>query len=153
MPNFSLDFSELNTVVNKDRYKLADVKDRLEKVAFDIFRMKDGDPDELWEVQSADDGSFIVCKYSDETPELEPKTASVKYSWEVLNNSNNLHIFYKGTPITKISLDSLSIHEVSTISRFLPKKLASDKFFVKALLNSVSDTVKQDILKTYPELQ
>jgi hypothetical protein len=149
MATFPVDFSNVFSVVDKTSFKLSDVKDRLEKVAFDIFRMKDGDPDELWEVQSADDGSYIVCKYTDEA--LEPKTASAK-TWEVLNNSNQLHIFYKGTPITKISLDTLSTNEISTVSRFLPKKLASDKVFVKALLNSVSDSEKQNILKSYPEL-
>jgi hypothetical protein len=62
MPKFSVDYSGLENKIYKKAYRLADVKDQLETVAFDIVRFKDNDKGaELWQVQSADDGDYIVA--------------------------------------------------------------------------------------------
>lgn len=156
MPKFSIDYQKLSDSVDyvqKKVFKLADVQHRLEKVGFDVVRFKDGDPDELWQIQSADDGEYIVAKYESDEPKPESKTAS---KWEVLvsESSGDINIFYNGQPITKLGASQLGVssEDVSTLRRFLPGKLSSDKNFVKALLATLDETSKEAVLKLYPEL-
>lgn len=150
MPKHILDYDAILTnSVNRQTYKLSEVKHRLEKVAFDIVRFKDSDVDELWQVQSADDGDYIVAKYQD-APEDQTKTASAK-TWDVVIADSAINIFYKGHPVMKIAASS-DADQLATIKRFLPNKLATDKTFVSALLNSISTTAKASLLRQYPEL-
>lgn len=156
MPKFSIDYQKLSDSVDyvqKKVFKLADVEHRLEKVGFDVVRFKDGDPDELWQIQSADDGEYIVAKYESEEAKQETKAAS---KWEVLvsESSGDINIFYNGQPITKLAASQLRVssEDFSTLKRFLPGKLASDKNFVKALLATLDETSKEAIIKLYPEL-
>jgi len=154
MSKFSVDFKKLEDKVLNRVYKYADVKDRLEVVAFDIVRFKDGDKGSaLWQIQSADDGDYIVTLYDE--PEEQTKTAS-RNPWEVSFSkiSNSLNIFYKGDPICKVSAKKLGIpdSELNFVERFLPKKLASNEKLVKALLLELSDSAKNEVLSKYPEL-
>jgi hypothetical protein len=76
MSKFSLDYSDLANKIVKRAYRLSDVKDQLETVAFDIVRFKDADKGaELWQVQSADDGDYIVALYDDTSEAELEKTA------------------------------------------------------------------------------
>src|SRR5277367_5566215 len=144
MKHFSIDYQELANSVShahKEFFKLADVKHRLEKVGFDVVRFKDGNPDELWQIQNSDDGDYIVARYDSEEPKVEAKAATL---WETLvsESSGDINIFYKGQPIVKMAASKLGIssEDVKTIKRFLPGKLASDKSFVKALLNTLDES-------------
>lgn len=155
MPKFSIDYQELSnsvSYVHKNIFKLSDVKHRLEKVAFDVVRFKDGSPDELWQIQNSDDGDYIVARYESEEPKIEVKASE----WDILvsGSSGDINVFYKGQPITKIASDKLGIsnEDLNTVKRFLPSKLASDKSFVKALLSTLDETSKDALLKLYPEL-
>jgi len=156
MKHFSIDYQELANSVShahKEFFKLADVKHRLEKVGFDVVRFKDGNPDELWQIQNSDDGDYIVARYDSEEPKVEGKTAS-RWDTMISESSGDINIFYKGQPITKIAASKLGISsdDLGTVKRFLPEKLASDKGFVKALLNTLDETSRDAILKLYPEL-
>jgi hypothetical protein len=143
MMQYSVDYDALfNSVDPKQKtYKLADVKDKLVKVAFDVFRMKDGDPEELWQVQSADDGDYIVARY--ETP-VETKEA--KSDWSITKAASGCNVFYKNRHITKIASNFDDV-------AFLPKKLGSDKSFVKSLLSTLDEHSRDAVLKAYPELK
>jgi hypothetical protein len=151
MQSFSIDYDKLSNSIKyaeKVVFKLSDVKHKLEKVAFDVFRMNDGKPDELWEIQNSDDGDYIVARYNiEETTDI--KTSST--NWEVLTTaaSDSINVFYKGHPITKIASAK---EDIDTVKRFLPSKLASDKNFVSALLSTLDDASKATIYKLYPEL-
>jgi len=156
MPKFSIDYQELSnsvSYVQRDFYKLSDVKHKLEKVAFDVVRFKDGNPDELWQIQNSDDGDYIVARYESDEPKVDAKAATL---WETLvsESSGDINIFYKGQPIVKMAASKLGIssEDVKTIKRFLPGKLASDKSFVKALLNTLDESSRDAIIKLYPEL-
>jgi len=115
--------------------------------------MKDGDPDELWQIQSADDGDYIVAKYDSDDVKAEAKAKT----WDVLisESSGDINIFYKGQPITKVAANKLGIelNDLNMVKRFLPNKLASDKGFSTALLNTLDESTRKEILKLYPELQ
>jgi hypothetical protein len=150
MSNFSIDYNKLSEVVDvsdKVVFKLSDVKHKLEKVAFDVFRMKDGKPDELWEIQNSDDGDYIVARYNAEEAGTEVKTSSV--AWETLITNGDVNVFYKGQPITKLA----SVENADVAARLLPTKLANDKSFVSALLSTLDENTRSAIYKQYPELK
>jgi hypothetical protein len=154
MANFSIDYDNLNKIVNNKTYRLDEVKHRLEKVAFDLVRFKDAqDPDELWEIQSADDGNYIVARYSEES--IETKKASKDKTWDVLiSQAGYIHLYYCGTPLAKFATTDLGLsqEDLSTVKRFLPEKLATDKSFVKALLSTLDGNIEQSILQSFPEI-
>lgn len=150
MSKFSVDYSSLENTLYKRAYKLSEVKDQIEKVAFDIVRFKDGDKaSALWQVQSADDGDYIVALYDEE----EKKSAS---NWDVsiLKLAGEIQISYKGDPLLKIAASKLGIDrsELSKVSSYLPAKLSENKKLVKALLNELPLSTKNLVLNKYPEL-
>lgn len=152
MSKNDLNYSSLENQVYKKAYKLSDVKDRLESVAFDIVRFKDSDNcADLWQVHSADDGDYIVAMY--EQDEEQKKIASI---WNVTISkiAGDLHISYKGDPLVRIASSKLGIpkDQLSKITEYLPAKLATNKKLVKALLNELSGSVKKEVLVKYPEL-
>ena len=157
MSKYSVDYSGLAKLTKK-AYRLSDIKDQLEKVAFDVVRFKDGDHGaELWQVQSADDGDYIVALYDEEEAAVE-KTASKESSpvWGVLvtKNGSDLQVSYKGDPLVRLSAAKLGIpsHELHQAEKYLPEKLATNKKLVKALLNELNDAARQEVSKRYPEL-
>ena len=150
MKNISIDYSRLENKVYKRAYRLSEVQDRLEKVAFDIVRFRDSDKyAELWQVQSADDGDYIVALY-------QPDEEKVANLWDVTvsKTAGDLHISYKGDPIVRISSNRLGIphHELGKVEMYLPAKLSDNKRLVKALLNELPESAKKEVLKKYPEL-
>jgi len=154
MRDYSIDYNELSNTVNKvekNIYRLSDVKHLLDKVAFDVVKFKDSD--ELWQVQDSDDGSYIIARYELDEPEAK-KVSATHWDTLVSESSGDINIFYKGQPIVKMAASKLGIssEDVKTIKRFLPGKLASDKSFVKAMLNTLDESSRDAILKLYPEL-
>lgn len=146
MSRFPLNYTELDMSVNhieKKVYKLSEVKDRLIKVAFDVVRFRDGDVDDLWQIQSADDGEYIVAKYDMEEVSQE-KVAS---AWSVLVSNGSVNVFYKGYPITKFASK-----DADAIKSVLPNKLSIDKAFVKAMLSSMQENDRAQVVKQFPEL-
>jgi hypothetical protein len=148
----SIDYSSLENQVYKKAYRLSDVKDRLETVAFDIVRFKDGDDSaNLWQVQSADDGDYIVAMYQQD--EEEKKVAAV-WSVVISKTAGDLQVSYKGDPLVRIAAGKLGIprSELSKVEEYLPSRLASNKKLVKALLNELTGSAKKEVLSKYPEL-
>jgi len=150
MSKFEIDYSSLGNKIYKKAYKLSEVRDQLQTVAFDIVRFKDSDKSaDLWQVQNAEDGDYIVALYQ---PEEEVKTAS----WDVVysKTASMLHISYKGDPIFKVASDKLGIPpaELPKVQGYLPAKLANNKKLVVALLNGLPESTKKEILSKYPEI-
>lgn len=151
MSKFKVDYSNLEQKVYKKAYRLSDVKNRIEKVAFDVVRFTDGDESsKLWQIQSADDGDYIVALYGED--DAQTKTSE----WHVsLNKSASLmDVYYKGDPIVRVAVSTLGIpsEEAGMLPSYLPAKLAENKKLVVSLLNSTDKSVKEEILKKYPEL-
>lgn len=151
MPKFNIDYSGLDNIIYKKAYKLSDVKDQIERVAFDVVRFKDNDKGaDLWQIQSADDGDYIVAIYE------QDEEAKVADAWNVSLNkiSGDLQISYRGDPIVRLASSKLGIayEELNKIEKYLPKKLAENKKLVKALLNELNESTKKEVLSKYPEL-
>jgi len=152
MSKNTIDYSALAQQLTKKAYKLADVKDQIESVAFDVVRFKDGDKAaQLWEVQSADDGDYIVALY--EEGEEVAKTAS-EWSVVITKTAGVLQVSYKGDPLVRLPFTKLGIprDQLGKVPQYLPEKLTSNKKLVKALLNELSAEAKHEVLKKYPEL-
>jgi len=150
MSIFNVDYSGLENNLYKKAYRLNDVKDKIEKVAFDVVRFKDDDKGaELWQIQSADDGDYIVAIYQSE----EEKTAS---NWDVVINKINgdMQVSYKGDPLVRIASSKIGIpqKELYKVEQYLPQKLTNNKKLVKTLLNELNESTKKEVLNKYPEL-
>lgn len=152
MSKFAIDYSGLEGKIYKKAYKLSDVQDKLEKVAFDIVRFKDGDAGaDLWQVQSADDGDYIVALYNGDD---DVKVASNNWDVDVIKSASALQISYKGDPLVKIASSKLGIpaSELDKVKEYLPEKLAGNKKLVSSLLKELPPSVKTSVLNKYPEL-
>jgi hypothetical protein len=150
MQKFAVDYNQLENNLYKKSYKLSEVKDRIVKVAFDIVKFKDGDEHaNLWQIQNADDGDYIVSMY-EESEEVK------KTAWDVSLNklAGSINISYKNDPIITVASRSLGIpaNELSMVKEYLPVKLAENKKLVRALLNELPETTKNEVLNKYPEL-
>lgn len=151
MSKFGIDYSGLENRVYKKAYKLSDVKDRLETVAFDIVRFKDSDDSaQLWQVQDAEDGQYIVALYQQDE---EEKTAS-EWGVRISKAASALEVSYKGDPLVRVASSKLGIppQELYKAESYLPAKLAANKKLVKALLNELNESAKKAVLSKYPEL-
>lgn len=147
-------FSNAMAKATKKVYKFADVKDKIEKVAFDVVRFKDDDNINLWQVQDTDDGQVIVAMY-DEDDGL-PDVKSDSKNWHVAaDRQDNINIFYKGEAVTRVNASKIGIpsSDVGIICRSLPNKLASDKSFTRALLNELVAEERDLLVAKYPELK
>ena len=114
-------------------------------------RFKDSDNSaDLWQVQNAEDGDYIVAMYQ---PDEEEKTAAL-WGVTVSKAAGDLHISYKGDPVVRVASAKLGIprSELSKIEEYLPAKLAANKKLVKALLNELTGSAKKEVLNKYPEL-
>lgn len=162
-PSINLDLSALsNSVDQADKrvFKLSktEVNEKLTKIAFDVYKMTASvDPDELWQIQEADDGNYIVARYDNSDEEDGTvKTAAIKTSWTALAQNNQLHIFYKNYPVIKLSAKQFDIKdsELPLLARTLPSKLASEegKSLRSALIQELPLHVRSDLFKLYPEL-
>ena len=157
MSKFSVDYSGLENVLYKKSYKLSEVQDKIEKVAFDVVRFKDSDKRSLlWQIQSAEDGDYIVAMYDEKDGEVVKEASVSTNHWEVLlsKNSSDLHFYYKGEPVIKVASQKLGISksEISSVPNYLPKKLSENKKLASSLLNLLGEPAKQMILSKYPEL-
>ena len=151
MSKFSINYSSLANQMTKKAYRLSDVKDQLETFAFDVVRFKDTDKSaDLWQVQSADDGDYIVALYQ---PDEEEKTAAL-WNVSISKTAGDLQVSYKGDPLVRISAGKLGIprSELNKVPGYLPAKLAANPKLVKALLNELSESAKNEVLTKYPEL-
>jgi hypothetical protein len=152
-----IDYEALDAKLNaKKVYKLADVQHRIKKVAFDVVRFMDGeDIDGLWKIEKTPDGEFILANYEEDLT----KEASAKSSWSthVNKRTDDVHIFYKNYPISKIaSAEFVNMGipeaEINEVIASLPKKLANNSKLVRGLLNKLSENERQELFSKHPEL-
>lgn len=151
MNKFSLDYNVLEGNVTKKSFKLKDVEHRIVKVAFDVVKFTGDDTNKLWQIQSADDGDYIVSLYnSDEEP------AVVTAAWDVVmsKTAGDLNFFYKGEHLVKVAGSNLGLQldEINEACRMLPARLATNKNLVNSLLSEMNVSQRADVLKKYPEL-
>jgi hypothetical protein len=163
MDKFSVDISDMTyDILKKKAYRLSDVQDRIERVAFDVVRFRDNkDTDMLWKIQETSEGPVIVALYDEENSDLPSITASVsskKNDWEVLSDkiANSVDIFYHGEPVIKIKasdVPEMSKEDFSAMPRWLPNKLAEDESFQSIILKKMASANREVFVSKHPELR
>lgn len=146
------DYRQLENKIFKKAYRLNDVKDKLEKVAFDIVKFKDDDKGaNLWQVQSADDGDYIVALYE----ENEPKVAKSNWNVEINKQASEVNIFYKNEQLFRVKSASIGIppSELEQMKSYLPNSLAQNRNLLSSLLKSLPTPKRTYVLSKYPELE
>lgn len=145
MSKFSISEYDIKKIAGKIHdYK--DVKNKLVKVAFDLYKFNDDPAAKLWELQKADDGNYIVALYSDS--ELDKKS---NWQVEINKTANNVNFYYKGEYITKLNAKEVGI-PLGEAKDLLPEKLAENKKLVSYLLKKVDENTKNALVSKYPEL-
>lgn len=157
MNKFAVDFDLLDKKMKPQPkiYKLADVKDKIKKVSFDIVRFTDSDNlNELWQVKQTDEGDVIVAMYDTSDKPVE-KTSSTNL-WNVIadNSKENLNVIYKNKAIKKLAASKFNIdkNDVLWFCKTLSKKFANDETFIKSFIEDLSEQDKAELIKEFPEL-
>jgi hypothetical protein len=152
MDKFSIDYGIIAKGLNKRRvFKLSEVADRIEKVAFDVVRFKDDDDTtKLWQIQDTPDGKVIVAIYKDDDDAIKSES-----EWQALPDKHaNVNIYRNGEPIVRLAAADFGIpkEEISLLCRWLPKKIAEDKRMQEYLISKAQATqvVTQDAPKQEP---
>jgi len=151
MGDFSLDYSQVNSVVNPSKMPLRGNEYRIERVAFDLFKVDD-DKESLWQVQADDDGNeFLVRTY-----DLPNKEASLKSNWNVIEDSKkeNLTITYSGIPIRRVvasECGACSPSDTRLLREMLQERL-TDPEFASKMLSSLSELKRAALFSLFPKL-
>jgi len=154
MEKFSVNYGTLETELRPKTpvFKYEDVKHRLRKVSFDVVRFVDTDNiDGLWQIQQTDDGEVIVAMYDESS--LAEKSST---DWNAIADKlGNINIFYKNSPVTKISLASAGMadEDADHICEVLSDKLGSNKALLNGLLAKMTTAERDEVLKAHPELK
>jgi hypothetical protein len=154
---FTVDFDHLTQTLlpQKRAYRLADVEDRIERVAYDLVRFRDNaDTDQLWKIEQGTDGDPVIVALYGEDGSLKTSESSTKKDWDAIPDKKAVHIFYKGEALVSLSAQELGIpaEEFGLVRRWLPRKLETDSGLQKALLSKVASSGRALIAQRFPEL-
>jgi len=147
MDKFGIDFSGIAKMMDNNHLPVQGNEHRMIRVAFDLFRLKGDEAEDLWQVQSADDGDFLVRTYSLPDDEIE-----VESDWSVMADKKCAHftITYKNVPIKRIDAadhGAETPEDGKVLQGVIFRKLASDAKFVEALIGSLPKE-KKDVLQS-----
>ena len=152
---FDVDYEKLETSIASDPvYKYADVRHRLVSLGFGIVRFMDSENiDGLWQIQETDDGEVIIATYDDSGLLSVEKTASASNWLAEPNNNDEISLFYRNNPVTKISLAKLGIKEpANEVCNTLTSSLDNNPKLLKGLLACMSNEERSELFSLAPEL-
>jgi len=162
MEKFTIDLSEIQNIIDANdqtnRLPVEGNEHRMIRVAFDFFRLKGDEADDLWQVQSSDDGEFLVRTYS--LPDEEEDRAKTS-SWSVFADKDcaNLTIAYQGVPITRLAAEDYGAEtpeDGKILQGILFNRLSTDSNFVQNLIASLPESKREafkTILSKYSDYQ
>ena len=138
LENFAIDYKEILNKLdgNQNMKPVKGNEDKMIRVAFDFFRLKDADPETLWQVQKADDGQeYLMRTFSDDESEEKLKVES---DWDVQLNkeASDLTIYKSDVPVHRMNLDKMKIgrEESESFRAFVLGKLRrKDSSFLQSL--------------------
>lgn len=154
-----LDYKHLIEFINKKQEaksnnKLAaeDVRNRMHKIAFDVYSIENDPYDSLWRLESnADDGKDYLVRMDNDLI-AESKTGS----WSATSNENgtSVTLTYQNVPLQRLSgkIFGFSKDDVGIFKKALLEKVSKDETFRGKILDMQSDERKVEIYKTFPEL-
>lgn len=151
--------SELDKVlVELSRNRETDIskKDRIpvtkdlafKKVAFDMYKVFGDQYNDLWQIESSDDGAYLV-RASD--PRYQTKEGG---DWSASSNydGDNVTLSYKSVPICSFSSDDygFSGEDVFAFKSALLDMASGDSAFVKSLIDSQVEAKANAIRGLFP---
>ena len=151
--------SELDKVLmelSKNRETDISKKDRIpvtkdlsfKKVAFDMYKVFGDQYNDLWQVESSEDGDYLV-RASD--PRFQSKEGG---SWSASSNydGDSVTLSYKNVPICSFSSDDygFSGEDVFTFKSALLDMASSDSTFVKNLIDAQVEAKANAIRGLFP---
>lgn len=141
MNRFQIDLSELakKIIPDNDRILLKGNEDRLVHVAFDLFNLKDKNPEELWKVQSNDDGQEYIIR-AFELSDQDEIVSKANWKIDFDKKAENLTVYFKNIPMTKLcaaNFGAKDVKEVNLLRKTLYTRLNNDKNFAKLLINTL----------------
>lgn len=114
MFKFDLNYDELKEYfVKKDRMPLKGNENKIVRVAFDLFRIKDNDPEELWQVQSSEDGEFLVRTFS--VPDEDGLTTTSSWSVNSDKKEENITVAYQNMPIVRVATKDYNANDSESV--------------------------------------
>ena len=137
-------------IAGKDRIKVTeDLK--IKKVAFDMVKVYGDEYNDLWKVESTDDGDFLVRSSS---PSFQTKQSS---NWKAISDFDckNITLSYRGVPIARFAAEeySFSSEDIGLFKAALLERAVDDGDFVKQVFASQSDAKVTAISSAFPELK
>lgn len=137
-------------IAGKDRIKVTeDLK--IKKVAFDMVKVYGDEYNDLWRVESTDDGDFLVRSSS---PSFQTKQSS---NWKAISDFDckNITLSYRGVPIARFAAEeySFSSEDIGLFKAALLERAVDDGDFVKQVFASQSDAKVTAISSAFPELK
>jgi hypothetical protein len=134
----------------KDQVEISD-SISFKKVAFDRFKLDQDPYDGLWALQDIEGKPHLVRASN---PQSEVRKVG---DWEAISDfeKRNVTLSYKNIPITRFSSDEygFSSNDISIFKSALIEKTSSDNSFLKELLNDQSQTKREALVSTFPELK
>jgi len=148
MEKFELDYKSLSNVVDPDtsRIPLKGNEHRIIRVAFDMVRFKDSGPEELWQIQSNDDGEFLVRTF-----DIGDEENVVTSNWKVMldKKEENITVAYQNIPIKRVACKeygATNTKEAWMLRDTIYERLNSDQKFIRSFYFSLPSD-KQAALK------
>jgi hypothetical protein len=150
MGKYELDLSDVAKIVMPDpnRLPLEENRDRLMCVAFDLFRLKGDNTEDLWQIQADDDGNEFLVR-TQALPEEEQQVAKAS-DWRVVSDAkgSNLTVLYRNIPIQRLAAAMAGAStpaDVELLRKTVQEKLSTDDAFVSKFISSIPEE-KRDLL-------
>jgi hypothetical protein len=146
----SFDKNLYRDVLHRRAYKVSEVEDKIEKIAADIVKFKDDDNEaHLWEIQSSDDGDYIVALY--DTQEIEKKADYNPWKVVVDEKSKIIDVYYENDFVKRFASNELPIpeSEFGFAKKYFAKSLATNKTLSSALIKSLPTGIKSKLAAKY----
>ena len=148
MGKYELDLSDVAKIVMPDpnRLPLEENRNRLMCVAFDLFRLKGDNTEDLWQIQADDDGNeFLVRTYN--LPEEEQQVVKAS-DWRVVSDAkgNNLTVLYRNIPIQRLATavaGASTSADVELLRKTVQEKLSMDDTFVSKFIDSIPEEKRE----------
>lgn len=137
-------------IAGKDRLRVTEDL-RIKKVAFDMVKVYGDEYNDLWKVESTDDGDFLVRASN---PSFHSKESS---NWGAVSDFDckNITLSYRGVPIARFAAEeySFSSEDIGIFKEALLERANDDGDFVKEVFASQSDAKINAISSAFPELK
>jgi hypothetical protein len=152
---YMFDWEKINQAVNPEpvrRLEYTTNKHLFRKVAFDAYKVINGNPEQLWELRDGDDGkTYLYALYGD-TSDLIANSENIKTKeWQATADSDgeNVTLSYKKVPIYRFAFSKypFTVSDAGKFANFIETKAEDPKWVSEFVNNAMSAERKAVVLK------